>query len=175
VQESQIAGGPGWFATEKWDITAKCDDDHHSGDETKRMLQHLLEERYSLKIHRETQQRPVYALTVAKGGPKFKPTGKSGTIRSGGHSISMDGGSIAGMADVLASALGRPVVDQTGLSGFMPFLSYGTTRRCGTAACRGRMRWTLAIPLRVMSTGRFSQPCKSNWGCGSIRHGRLLR
>jgi uncharacterized protein (TIGR03435 family) len=37
------------------------------------MLQHLLEERFSLTFHREIQQRPVYVVTVAKGGPKFKP------------------------------------------------------------------------------------------------------
>lgn len=33
---SQIAGGPNWFATEKWDIDAKSDDERHSADETPR-------------------------------------------------------------------------------------------------------------------------------------------
>jgi bla regulator protein blaR1 len=118
VQESQIAGGPAWFGAEKWDINAKCDDERHSGDETKRMLQHLLEERFSLKIHREAQQRPVYIVTVAKGGPKFRPSEKNATnIRSGAHSISMERASIAGMTGVLATALGRPVVDRTELTG----------------------------------------------------------
>jgi uncharacterized protein (TIGR03435 family) len=37
------------------------------------MLQGLLEERFQLKIHRETAQVPMYALTVAKGGLKLKP------------------------------------------------------------------------------------------------------
>jgi uncharacterized protein (TIGR03435 family) len=118
VQESQIAGGPGWFATEKWDIDAKCDDEKHSGDETKRMLQHLLAERFSLMIHRETQQRPVYILKVGKGGPKFKPSEMNATnIRSGAHSISLERGSIAAMTGVLATAVGRPVVDHTELTG----------------------------------------------------------
>jgi uncharacterized protein (TIGR03435 family) len=54
------------------DITAKCDDAQHSIDETKRMLQHLLEERFSLKIHRETRRLPVYALTIAKGGAEVQ-------------------------------------------------------------------------------------------------------
>jgi uncharacterized protein (TIGR03435 family) len=118
VQESQIVGGPGWFATEKWDIDAKCDDERHSGDETKLMLQHLLGERFSLKIHRETQQRPVYIVTVAKGGPKFKPSEKNATnIRSSARSISLERGSIAAMTGVLATAVGRPVVDHTELTG----------------------------------------------------------
>lgn len=118
VQESQIVGGPGWFATEKWDIMAECDDRRHSADETNAMLQHLLKERFSLKIHQETQQRPVYVLTVGKGGPKFQPSDKKVTnIRSGGHSISIDRGNIANLTRVLATAVGRPIIDQTGLTG----------------------------------------------------------
>jgi uncharacterized protein (TIGR03435 family) len=122
VQESQIAGGPGWFVIEKWDIDAKCDDERHSGDETKRMLQHLLqhllEERFSLKIHREARQRPVYIVRVAKGGPKFKPSEKNATnIRSSAHSISLERESIAEMTRVLATAVGRPVADHTELTG----------------------------------------------------------
>jgi hypothetical protein len=50
VQESQIVGGPSWFAIEKWDIEAKCDDDKHSAEETSAMLRKLLEERFSLKM-----------------------------------------------------------------------------------------------------------------------------
>jgi uncharacterized protein (TIGR03435 family) len=118
VQESQIVGGPGWFVIEKWDIDAKCDDERHSAEETKRMLQRLLEERFSLKIHREAQQRPVYIIRVAKGGPKFKPSEKNATnIRSGARSISLERGSIAGMTVLLATAVGRPVVDHTELTG----------------------------------------------------------
>jgi uncharacterized protein (TIGR03435 family) len=37
------------------------------------MLQALLEDRFNLKIHRETRDIPVYELTVAKGGPKLRP------------------------------------------------------------------------------------------------------
>ena len=37
------------------------------------MLQALLEDRFKLKIHRESREVAVYALTVAKGGPKLKP------------------------------------------------------------------------------------------------------
>jgi uncharacterized protein (TIGR03435 family) len=36
------------------------------------MLQAILEERFQLKIHRETRDVPVYALTIAKGGPKLR-------------------------------------------------------------------------------------------------------
>jgi uncharacterized protein (TIGR03435 family) len=35
------------------------------------MLQALLEDRFKLRIHRSTRQVPIYALVVAKGGPKL--------------------------------------------------------------------------------------------------------
>lgn len=118
VQDSQILGGPSWFAAEKWDIEAKCEDNLHSADETTRMLQNLLEERFSLKIHRDTEQRPVYVLTLAKGGPKFKPSEKNTTnIRPSANSFSIQRGNIAVVTGLLATSVGRPVLDRTGLTG----------------------------------------------------------
>ena len=42
------------------------------------MLQRVLEDRFQLKIHRETESVPMYNLTVAKGGLKLKPMEKGG-------------------------------------------------------------------------------------------------
>ena len=119
VQESQIVGGPDWFSTEKWDIEARTDDRaSHSAEESQRMLQNLLAERFSLGVHRETQQRSAYVLIVAKGGPKLKASGPgSMNVRISPNSIRIDHGEIARMTQVLATALGRPVIDRTGLSG----------------------------------------------------------
>jgi uncharacterized protein (TIGR03435 family) len=36
------------------------------------MLRALLEDRFALKIRRETREMPVYLLTVAKGGFKLQ-------------------------------------------------------------------------------------------------------
>jgi uncharacterized protein (TIGR03435 family) len=38
------------------------------------MLQALLEERFNLKIHRETKEIPAYALVVVRGGTKLQAT-----------------------------------------------------------------------------------------------------
>jgi uncharacterized protein (TIGR03435 family) len=120
VQESQITGGESWFGTEKWDIEAKSDDGgKHNLEETRRMLQNLLEERFALRVHRETRERPAYVLTAAKGGPKLKVPEHTGStnIRVTGNSISVERGDLSRMIQLLSSALGMPVVDRTGLSG----------------------------------------------------------
>jgi len=38
------------------------------------MLRALLVERFGLKFHRQEKEFSIYELTVAKGGPKLKPT-----------------------------------------------------------------------------------------------------
>jgi uncharacterized protein (TIGR03435 family) len=41
------------------------------------MLQNLLAERFSLRVHHENRDVPGYRLVIAKGGPKLKPPEKS--------------------------------------------------------------------------------------------------
>jgi uncharacterized protein (TIGR03435 family) len=118
VQESQIADAPGWFMDARWDIDAKSENRLHSNEETNVMLQHLLEERFSLKLHRETRERPAYVLTLAKGGPNFKPSEKASTnVHSSARGFSVENGDMPALTGLLSTALGRPVVDQTGLTG----------------------------------------------------------
>jgi len=76
-----IRRGPGWLETEKWTIEAKAPGDAVAPDRTVMMgpmLRALLEERFHLKTHRDTEDAPMFALTVAKGGMKIKPIGPDG-------------------------------------------------------------------------------------------------
>jgi uncharacterized protein (TIGR03435 family) len=70
VKGYQITG-PAWLATEHFDIVAKIPDGA-SKDDVPRMLQALLEERFKLAAHRDTQEHPMLALVVGKDGPKLK-------------------------------------------------------------------------------------------------------
>ena len=72
VQPFQIAGGPDWINSEHYQIEAKADG-KASRDQILLMLRALLEDRFQLKIHRETRQLPVYALSPAKSGLKLTP------------------------------------------------------------------------------------------------------
>jgi uncharacterized protein (TIGR03435 family) len=67
-----VRGGPDWVRSEKYTIAA-------IGDSTDAptlqgpMLLELLERRFKLKSRVETEETPVYALTIASGGLKIKP------------------------------------------------------------------------------------------------------
>jgi uncharacterized protein (TIGR03435 family) len=68
-----VEGGPGWINSERYQVDAKAEGTQSQGMMHGPMLQALLEDRFKLKIHRETREVPAYALTVAKGGPKLHP------------------------------------------------------------------------------------------------------
>jgi uncharacterized protein (TIGR03435 family) len=111
------------------------------------MLQTLLEDRFKLKIRRETREVPVYDLTVAKQGLKLHPVKEgclffdplnpvpsdrlchSGSTRSrnGGPVVAQFFGSdLDGIALSLSAVLDRPVVNKTGIAGWFDLrLEYG--------------------------------------------------
>ncbi|MGB9455525.1 MAG: TIGR03435 family protein [Bryobacteraceae bacterium] len=72
VKSYQISG-PDWMGGmgERFDILAKMPEGA-TKEQVPAMLQALLADRFKLAIHRESKERPVYALVVGKGGPKMK-------------------------------------------------------------------------------------------------------
>ncbi len=132
VPEPEVQGAPGWLTSERFDISA-LSGDQVDGDPnadfrpTQLMLQALLEERFALRYHRETQQRPIYALVVAKGGSKLEPnSGKHFAIMRYRRQIVFQKVTMARVARALSGPfrsdeLGRPVVDRTGLTGEFDF------------------------------------------------------
>jgi uncharacterized protein (TIGR03435 family) len=63
--------GPEWLGTEHFDIAAKLPEGA-SKDDAPKMLEALLEDRFKLAAHRDTQEHPVLGLVVGKNGPKLK-------------------------------------------------------------------------------------------------------
>jgi uncharacterized protein (TIGR03435 family) len=130
------SGGPTWIKEKRFDIEAKYDTDRYPNptrEERQEMLQQLLADRFKLVVHREPKEFPLYALVVAKGGPKFEETklenlrqnptyGVICTHQRGGKGVmEMSGCTLAQFAfDLGGNArndLGRRVADQTGLNG----------------------------------------------------------
>jgi uncharacterized protein (TIGR03435 family) len=145
VKADQIIGGPKWVNSDPYDITATVED--MSGDNFPLMLQTLLEDRFKLKVHRDTKEGSVYDLTLAKGGVKMQPTKQGSCVpldlskkrppptpderRCGSWTVNGPGlrsGTGIPMTDSagvgfqsltgqLSLVLDKPVIDKTGLSG----------------------------------------------------------
>jgi uncharacterized protein (TIGR03435 family) len=134
LQEHRILGGPGWISSDRFDIEAKAPDPKTPPDQMKLMLQSLFADRFKLAVHHETKQSNVYALVVAKGGPKIKlsadqtspdvngpsPPGAGpnhGAIRLGAGSMIGNAVPLSRFANLLSQRLDRLVIDKTNLTG----------------------------------------------------------
>jgi uncharacterized protein (TIGR03435 family) len=73
-----IEGGPAWVSSDKYRIDAIPAVAASGAMMQGSMLQGLLEDKFKLKIYRETREVSGYALVVASGGPKL-PRFKEGT------------------------------------------------------------------------------------------------
>jgi uncharacterized protein (TIGR03435 family) len=82
VKDFQVAGGPGWAGSDRFDINAKTEG-KASFDQMRPMLQTLLEDRFRLMVHRETKESSVYALVPAKSGIKLQPSPEGGCVTQG--------------------------------------------------------------------------------------------
>jgi uncharacterized protein (TIGR03435 family) len=136
-----IEGAPAWVATDPYQILAKAEGTPGREMMSGPILQALLENRFQLKVHKTAKEIPVYALTVAKGGPKLQvskvdcvlsqPEGPPQTLAPGQqHCIGSIGGpkgpntrvqaqaaSLDTFCQMLTRLLDRPVVNQTGVAG----------------------------------------------------------
>ncbi|HEY6987643.1 MAG TPA: M56 and DUF3738 domain-containing protein [Bryobacteraceae bacterium] len=143
VREFQLSGGPAWAGATRYDITAKAesgapeDDPHQIATDEQRekfqlrqrmRIQALLADRFQLKIGHGTKELPIYVLKVAKNGSKLQES-KEETGGNQFQGIRMSGpGQVAGrkvpmkfLSQVLAGNVGRPVIDETGLTGKYDF------------------------------------------------------
>jgi bla regulator protein blaR1 len=139
----RISGGPDWIKKDRFEIRATMPDD--SPDYTLMqfvngqaprlllMLQALLADRFNLKVHRETRQLPIYALTVAgkraklqqakAGEPELGPVFRPVEYPNGETTLQMtvQNQSLQEVANVFSIFFDRPVLDRTGLKGKFDF------------------------------------------------------
>ena len=135
----QVFDGPAWIDSETFDIVAKAEDNAPVARMYGPMMQSLLEDRFALKIHKETRQLPVYTLALAKNGAKLPLTAEgsctpldlsrpppagaticgSGSVHmvKGNTVIDSHGSTLARFAGSLVETLNRPVIYKTGLTG----------------------------------------------------------
>jgi uncharacterized protein (TIGR03435 family) len=141
---NQLFGGPVWMDKDRFDVEAKAAVQPRTVDEFRPMVQALLEERFKLKVHRETRDLPVYNMVVEKSGLKNMKlsedqsgvTGPSdaskpprgtpwmdGETSASGTMLVLSGNAVglARLATTLQGLVQRPVIDRTNLNGFFDF------------------------------------------------------
>jgi uncharacterized protein (TIGR03435 family) len=120
LNEPELIGGPKWVDSEHFDIEGKAAS-IIPWDQIMQMLQSLLADRFKVKVHREARTLPVYALTIAKNGPKIPRAAvgdpANGATSWGSRNLTAKGVPINILARMLADMLMRPVLDRTGLEG----------------------------------------------------------
>jgi uncharacterized protein (TIGR03435 family) len=136
--------GPDWIGSQRFDVVATIPEGA-PGSQVPAMLRTLLEDRFQLKVHRESKDLPVYVLGVAKGGARLTesvpdpntPAEPANTVTVGGggnsagvglslgggrsfnladNQIQIHGMTMADVAEVLTRFVDRVVVDQSGLT-----------------------------------------------------------
>ncbi|HEY4380031.1 MAG TPA: TIGR03435 family protein [Acidobacteriaceae bacterium] len=131
IQKTQIVNAPAWFDEQRWNIDGVPDaEGKPSWKQYRSMLQKLLATRFGVKMHPDKRELSIYALTVAKGGPKLEKS-KSDPDALGdasGHGVGsaqamkFTNESMTDLAHVLElTGADRPVVDQTNLPGRYDF------------------------------------------------------
>lgn len=132
VRQFQISAGPGWINSDRFDITARAEASDTAApansypatirQQMQERLRNLLEERFKLTVHRDTKEQQVYALVVAKSGPKIQESNQGKNMMRTGRGLLT--AQAVGMADFtlnLSNILGWPVTDKTGLIGKYDF------------------------------------------------------
>ncbi len=135
VRAAQVSG-PDWLSGLNFDIEAKLPQGAPK-EEVNAMLQSLLEERFGLKVHRDTRTGQGFALVVGKNGPRLKPAEpppdpqkrtadlqnrmqqdqESGTSRPGLSRARFASITTESLASQLVRFAEAPVSDETGLTG----------------------------------------------------------
>jgi uncharacterized protein (TIGR03435 family) len=97
VRDDQIVGTPAWAKSTRYDIAAKAAGSPAGEQLMGPMLQALLANRFKLALHKETRQLPVYALTVAKNGPRLTTSWDGGCSRWSPFSLTVPSSPVRGI------------------------------------------------------------------------------
>lgn len=132
------SGWPAWlnsFGT--YEIEAETEG-RVTEDQCRTMVQSLFEDRFKLRMHRQLKTYSSYALVVGKNGPRLQAHGEvviNGALKQAASEREPpEGWTMARLANYLVSiiAIGRPVIDRTGLRGVYGVnLSYSTADQDG--------------------------------------------
>jgi len=148
LQEYQVIGGPAWLDSDRFDISAKAAENQPLTPPSPGgppatmplMVRALLADRFSLRVHPDTREMPVYLLVMASADSKLGPQIRPSTADCAGPqtptppgqrpacgialtlgSLSARGRTLAELAGILSQFVRRPVSDASGITGVFEF------------------------------------------------------
>ena len=178
--QGQVAGGPGWMDTDRFEVEATMAPGT-SNEDMRAMIQALLAERFQLKVRIERRELPVFVLETAEGNRKqeaqmrpvavdcdavraARANGEAPVPGPGGaipcstsmalgpvSRIETTGMNMATLAQTLSSESGRPVFDRTGLAGWFAFTLRFAAEPGGTTPAGGPPRGVSPDPVDAPS------------------------
>jgi uncharacterized protein (TIGR03435 family) len=134
--EMLVIGGPQWLDADRFDVQAVAAGGNIPRGQTGPLVRALVEERFRLRAHRETRERPIYHLIVDRADGRLGPGLRPSTVDCNGGGPAAAGaavprvrcgllsapGMLTGLAvmmsqfaESIAPFSGRVVVDRTGL------------------------------------------------------------
>lgn len=135
--DKQMIGLPNWATNESYSVSAKPADGYpalspaENRAQERLMMRAMLADRFHLRLHTENRQEGIYKLEIAKSGLKLKevdapvppaPIGNvSATAGNSGLRMIAQKTNMERMTSALNLLTGRPVVDDTGLTGYYDF------------------------------------------------------
>jgi uncharacterized protein (TIGR03435 family) len=141
----QIAGGPGWITTERYDVIGRTSGEMRTLRAAAPLIRRLLEERFQLRAHRERRQLTVYALRTSRPDRRLGPVMRRSALDCGdpavrarasstpsndgnwcgsrfeNGSIHAGGYAIPSLVFSLSAIVEKFVIDETGLAGLFDF------------------------------------------------------
>lgn len=122
----QMQGGPTWIDSDRFDIVATPDTT--KGEikpaQCNLMIQSLLEDRFKLAFHTETEEKSAYALVTGKNPPKLqqpKDGEQTALVPGPRGQMNFQRMPIAGLVNTVSNIVQIPVMDATGIKGFFDF------------------------------------------------------
>jgi bla regulator protein blaR1 len=170
---TSVVGGPAWLDKPAYNIVAHARTAVKSGDDMRPLLKTLLADRFGLQAHSDVRKLAAFALRVGQGGSKLSPAPAFSSEVSGGRHPSP---SIWANDDVFVATyisqkeltqqisrnMGRPVLDQTGLSGPYDFTLRGPrTPEALPAELQEQLRLQLdavTAPINVIVVDEVHEP-----------------
>ena len=72
IDNDKILGGPNWLDLDRFDVSARAPAGS-TPEQAKLMMQTLLAQRFSLKVHNDSKELPGFVLSAGSGKTKMKP------------------------------------------------------------------------------------------------------